>query len=98
MAADQILASVLEIELERPAVDEGAAFGAALLGGVASGVWADVGEAVAASVRPAGKRVQPVAAWVPAYREAAERYRGLYPALRDAHSVPAPASGSPRRA
>ena len=36
----RIVASVLELPLERTAVDEGAAFGAALLGGVAGGVWA----------------------------------------------------------
>jgi xylulokinase len=33
----QIVASVLEIPLERLAVEEGAAYGAALLGGVAGG-------------------------------------------------------------
>ena len=38
----QIVASVLELPLERVAVDEGAAFGAAILGGVAAGVWPDV--------------------------------------------------------
>jgi xylulokinase len=86
----QILASVLEIELERPGADEGAAFGAALLGGVAAGVWADAGEAVAAAVRPAGARVTPIAEWVPAYREAVDRYRGLYPALRDARRAHGP--------
>ena len=37
-----IVASVLELPLERVAVDEGAAFGAAILGGVAAGVWPDV--------------------------------------------------------
>jgi xylulokinase len=83
----RIIASVLDLELERPAADEGAAFGAALLGGVAAGVWADAGEAVAATVRPAGSRVEPVAAWQPAYREALGRYRGLYPALRDARPI-----------
>ena len=36
----KIVASVLELPLERTAVDEGAAFGAALLGGVAGGLWA----------------------------------------------------------
>ena len=36
----QIVASVLELPLERTAADEGAAFGAALLGGVAGGLWA----------------------------------------------------------
>ena len=38
----RILASVLELPLERPIVEEGAAYGAALLGGVAGGVWPDV--------------------------------------------------------
>ena len=80
----QILASVLEVEIERPAVDEGAAFGAALLGGVAAGVWSDVEAAVAAAVRPAGARTEPVADWVEPYREAIARYRSLYPALREA--------------
>ena len=94
----QILASVLELELERPAVDEGAAFGAALLGGVAAGTWAGVSEAVAAAVRRAGAPVEPVAAWVPAYREAAQRYRELYPALRDAHPTSASETGALHRA
>ena len=88
----QIVASVLELELERPAADEGAAFGAALLGGVAGGMWADVGEAVSAAVRPGGGRIEPVAGWVAAYREAAGRYRDLYPALREAHAAPTPES------
>ena len=37
----QIVASVLELPLQRVAVQEGAAYGAALLGGVAGGVFAD---------------------------------------------------------
>jgi xylulokinase len=77
----QILASVLELALQRTAVDEGASFGAALLGGVAAGVFADVHEAVAACVRP-GDVVEPVAAWIEPYREARERFVALYPALR----------------
>jgi xylulokinase len=79
----QIVASVLELPLERVAVEEGAAYGAALLGGVAGDVWADAAEAVQACVRPRGE-IEPVAAWVAPYRELLERYRGLYPALRDA--------------
>ncbi len=43
----RILASVLELPLERMAAPEGAAFGAALLGGVAAGVWPDVESAIA---------------------------------------------------
>jgi xylulokinase len=77
----RIVASVLELPLETTDADEGAAFGAALLGGVASGAWADVHEAVAATVRPAA-RIEPVEEWVPVYREGIERYRALYPALR----------------
>jgi xylulokinase len=77
----QIVASVLELPLERVAVEEGAAYGAALLGGVAGGVWSDVGEAVAACVRTHG-RVEPVAEWIEPYREGRERFRALYPALK----------------
>ena len=42
----EIVASVLEMPLEATVVDEGAAYGAALLGGVAAGVWDDAREAV----------------------------------------------------
>jgi xylulokinase len=74
----RIVASVLELPLERTAVDEGAAFGAALLGGVAGGVWADVGEAVATGVRTTDV-VEPVDEWIEPYREGLARFRGLYP-------------------
>ncbi len=77
-----IVASVLELPLERVAVDEGAAFGAALLAGVAAGVWGDVNEAVAATVR-VREVVEPVAEWVEVYRERREQFRALYPALRE---------------
>jgi xylulokinase len=76
-----ILASVLELPLQRVAVDEGASFGAALLGGVAAGVFADVHAAVAACVRP-GEIVEPVPGWIEPYRAARERFVALYPALR----------------
>jgi xylulokinase len=79
----KIVASVLELPLERVAVEEGAAYGAALLGGVAGGVWGDVHEAVAACVRTHGE-VEPVAEWVEPYRELLTRYRALYPAIKDA--------------
>jgi xylulokinase len=77
----RIVASALELPLERLAVDEGAAFGAALLGGVGAGTWPDVRAAVAATVR-ATERIEPVPEWVAVYRELRERYRALYPALR----------------
>ena len=44
----KIVASVLGIPLERTESEEGSAFGAALLAGVRSGVFADAAEAVAA--------------------------------------------------
>jgi xylulokinase len=77
----RIVASVLELPLERVAVDEGAAFGAALLGGVCAGVWPDVGEAVDACVRPRST-VEPVREWVAPYAEIRESFRATYPALR----------------
>jgi len=76
----RIVASVLELPLARPAFDEGAAFGAALLGGIAGGVWAHPAEAVAATVRTV-RVIEPVAAWSDAYASLRVRYRALYPAL-----------------
>jgi xylulokinase len=77
----RIIASVLELPLQRVAVEDAAAFGAALLGGVAAGVWPDVPAAVAATVRP-GELIEPVPEWIEPYRAARERFRALYPALR----------------
>ena len=77
----EIVATVLGIPLERTAVDEGAAFGAALLAGVRSGLFADAHEAIASCVRVTG-RVEPNAAWLAAYDEGYEKFRALYPALR----------------
>ena len=81
----RILASVLDLPLERTAVEEGAAYGAALLGGVASGVFADVDEAVASCVRVT-ERIEQDAEWVPRYAEGYGRFRELYPALREFQS------------
>jgi xylulokinase len=78
----KIVASVLELPLERVAVDEGAAFGAAILAGVAAGAWPDVHQGVAATVRPR-EGIDPVPDWVEVYRERRERFQALYPALRD---------------
>jgi xylulokinase len=77
----EIVATVLGIPLERTAVDEGAAFGAALLAGVRSGRFADAQEAVASCVRVTG-RVEPNAAWTGAYDDGYATFGALYPALR----------------
>jgi xylulokinase len=83
----QIVASVLELPLERVAVDEGAAFGAAMLGGVAAGVWEDLPAAVAATVR-VRETIEPVAEWVEAYAAQRARFQALYPALREVQNGP----------
>jgi xylulokinase len=77
----RIVASVLDLPLERVAVEEGAAYGAALLGGVAGGVFPDVHEATAACVC-ARDCIEPDPSWQDAYGAGYERFRGLYPALR----------------
>ena len=77
----RIVASVLGLPLQRTAVEEGAAYGAALLGGVASGVFGDAREAVERCVRVRDE-VEPDAEWQRAYADGYERYRALYPALR----------------
>jgi xylulokinase len=77
----EIVASVLGIPLERTAAEEGAAFVAALLGGVAAGVYRDVHEAVSAAVRVT-RTIEPRPDWVEVYAEAYDRFRSLYPTLR----------------
>jgi xylulokinase len=77
----RITASVLGLPLERVVVEEGAAYGAALLGGVAAGVFASAEEAVASCVRPRD-RVEPDEEWRERYAELYARFRRLYPALR----------------
>jgi xylulokinase len=77
----EIVASVLGLPLELTAVEEGGAYGAALLGGVAAGVFADIHEAVATCVR-ARERLEPNDAWRDAYEAGYARYRALYPALK----------------
>jgi xylulokinase len=77
----RIIASVLGLPLERVEVEEGAAYGAALLAGVAGGVFHDVHEAVEACVR-VRDTIEPDPAWREAYEAGYERFRALYPALR----------------
>ncbi len=78
----RICASVLGVPVCRMAVDEGSAFGAALLGGVAGGLFANVGEAVEACVRVRDV-IDPEPGWSALYAERRERFRALYPALKD---------------
>jgi xylulokinase len=77
----RIVATVFDLPLERPMVEEGSAYGAALLAGVAAGSFADVHEAVEACVRTSG-RIEPEPSWREAYEAGYARFRALYPALR----------------
>jgi xylulokinase len=77
----RILASVLGMPMRRTATDEGSAYGAALLGGVAAGVFRDVHEAVANCVRLLDP-LEPDPEWTAAYERGYGRFRLLYPALR----------------
>jgi xylulokinase len=82
----KIVASALGLALERTAAEEGAAFGAALLGGVAAGAFTSPHEAVTACVR-VRETIDPDPAWQDRYEHDLRRFRRLYPALR---SVEAP--------
>jgi xylulokinase len=77
----RIIASALRIPLEHTEVDEGAAYGAALLGGVAGGAFPDVETAIARCVRPTG-RVDPDPAWAEVYEAGYAQFRASYPALK----------------
>lgn len=77
MQADVFGAAVLTLE-----VDEGPAFGAALLAMVGAGAYGSVVEAADRSVR-VKERVEPVKERKPAYDEAYAFYRSLYPAMKE---------------
>jgi xylulokinase len=82
----RILASVLGLPIRRTTADEGSAYGAALLGGVAAGVFRDVHEAVATCVHLL-EPVDPDPQWVDAYEHGYRRFQLLYPALRPLEDV-----------
>jgi xylulokinase len=77
----KIVASVLGIPIERTAVEEGAAYGAALLGAVGSGLFASAQEAIDACVR-VRDTVEPDPEWQRVYDEGYRRFRSLYPAIK----------------
>jgi xylulokinase len=83
----RIVASVLELRLETTESEQGSAFGAALLGGVAGGVYADVHEAVTRCVR-AREAIEPDPQWVSRYAELHARHQALYPALHPVRVAP----------
>lgn len=76
----EIVAAVLGVPLELTASEEGSAFGAALLGGVAGGLFADVHDAVERCVRVT-RTIEPSPSWVAAYEAIRPRFLALHPAL-----------------
>jgi xylulokinase len=78
----RIVASVLRLPLERMENEDGSAFGAALLGGVRAGIWPSAEAAVSTCVRTR-ETIEPVESWAGVYDVGYERFRALYPALRN---------------
>jgi xylulokinase len=74
----RIVASALRLPIERMQLEEGAAYGAALLAGVHAGVFADTDDAVERCVR-VRETIQPE--WD--YEETYARFRSLYPTLKE---------------
>jgi xylulokinase len=77
----KIVASALGLPMVTVTSSEGAAYGAALLGGVGAGAWPSVEEACDSTIEVTG-RDEPVAEWTKAYEALYPRYRELYPALK----------------
>src|SRR5206468_11015797 len=78
----QIQADVTGREHVTINVDEGPAFGVALLAGVGHGVWASVAEACRATIRPVD-RCRPIAENTAVYNRHYLIYRALYASLKD---------------
>jgi xylulokinase len=79
----QIQADVYGRPVHRTLADEGPAYGAALLAGVAAGVWGDVHEAASVVVLR-DEVTEPGDEAVRVLEDRFRTYRALYPALRDA--------------
>jgi xylulokinase len=73
---------VLGLPLELTDSEEGSALGAALLGGVAGGIFVDVADAVERCVR-IGDTIEPDPSQLALYAELHAGYQALYPALRE---------------
>jgi xylulokinase len=77
----RIVASALGLPMVTVNSTEGAAYGAALLGGVGCGAWPSVEAACDATIAVTG-RDEPVGDWSKAYESLYPRYRELYGALK----------------
>ena len=81
----RIKATVFDREITVVGVEEATSLGAAILGGIGAGIYADVPAALG-ELRYAETLVEPVSDEVPIYDAAFRRvYRHIYPALREVH-------------
>ncbi len=78
----QLQADVYDAPVHRLAIEEGAAYGAALLGHIAAGTFGDVGEATSV-VRTLEAVTEPNAGGAATYDETYAVYRSLYATLRE---------------
>jgi xylulokinase len=78
----QILTDVFGLPVVSPAIDEGPAFGSALLAAVGCGFHRDVGEACRATIS-IRERLEPRRDGQRLYQEMYARYKETYPLLRD---------------
>ena len=79
----QMQADIFGLPVRRMKIDEGPAYGAALLGAVAAGAFKDVSEA-SSTVKMLSTIVEPRAQVSAVYEELYGVFRSLYPSLRDA--------------
>jgi xylulokinase len=82
----KIVASALGLPMLTVNSTEGAAYGAALLGGTGAGAWPSVEAACDATIAVTG-RDEPVAEWSKAYEALYPRYRELYKALKPTYDA-----------
>jgi xylulokinase len=77
----KIIANILNIELEIPAVEEGPGLGAAMLAMVACGEYKTVSEC-AEELVVKKEKIQPVDEIVKRYENAYKKYRKIYPSVK----------------
>ena len=82
----KIIADVLDVPVEIPKVDEGAAYGGAILAMVACGAYPSLNDAVAA-VTSVKETVLPDKRIAEHYKHRYEVYRKLYPSLKDVFAI-----------
>jgi len=76
-----IIANVLNLELEIPSYEEGPGYGAAILAAVGAGVFSDINDGVSKIIN-ISERIIPEKDLVEKYNKKYEKYRELYPLLK----------------